>query len=73
MGLFVGWKIKLRTRVRPKHEQITTSAKFLETFMESDFEEQNLLCELYLQNIGDVLQVILLYVYEILIIGSCTK
>ena len=32
--------------------EITTSAKFLETFMESDFEEQNLLCELYLHEMA---------------------
>ena len=32
--------------------EIMTSAKFLETFLESDFEEQNLLCELYLHELA---------------------
>ena len=32
--------------------EIATLAKFLETFLESDFEEQNLLCELYLHELA---------------------
>ena len=32
--------------------EITTSAKFLETFFGSNFEEQNLLCELYLHEMA---------------------
>ena len=32
--------------------EIETSAKFLETFLESDFEDQNLLCEIYLHELA---------------------
>ena len=32
--------------------EITTSAKFLETFLRSNFEDQNLLCELYLHEMA---------------------
>ena len=32
--------------------EIKTSAKFLETFLRSNFEDQNLLCELYLHEMA---------------------
>ena len=32
--------------------ELETSAKFLETFLGSDFEDQNLLCELYLHEMA---------------------
>ena len=43
---FIWFKLKDVKEGRPY--EIATSAKFLETFMASDFIEQNLLCELYL-------------------------
>ena len=43
---------KLRVVKEGRLYEIATSAKFLETFLESDFEEQNLLCEVYLHEIG---------------------
>ena len=38
---------KLRAMKEGRSFEITTSAKFLETFLRSSFEDQNLLCELY--------------------------
>ena len=38
---------KLRDVKEGRPYEIATSAKFLETFLESDFEEQNLLYEIY--------------------------
>ena len=43
---FVWFKLKVVQEGRSF--EITTSTKFLETFFGSNFEEQNLLCELYL-------------------------
>ena len=39
---------KLRGLKEGRSFEIKTSAKFLETFFRSNFEDQNLLCELYL-------------------------
>ena len=39
---------KLRAMKEGRSFEITTSARFLETFLRSNFEDQNLLCELYL-------------------------
>ena len=39
---------KLKAVKEGRSFEITTSAKFLETFFGSNFEDQNLLCELYL-------------------------
>ena len=47
---FIWFKLKAVKEGRPY--EMETSAHFLETFMESDFVEQNLLCELYLHEIG---------------------
>ena len=38
---------KLRAMKEGRSFEITTSAKILETFFRSNFEDQNLLCELY--------------------------
>ena len=43
---------KLRTVKEGRPYEIATSAKFLETFMGSNFEDQNLLCELYLHEMA---------------------
>ena len=43
---FIWFKLRAIKEGRPY--EITTSAKFPETFLESDFEDHNLLCELYL-------------------------
>ena len=43
---------KLRAIKEGSSYEIETSTKFLETFMESDFEEHNLLCELYLHELA---------------------
>ena len=43
---------KLRAVKEGKPYEIMTSTKFLETFLESDFEEQNLLCEIYLHELA---------------------
>ena len=47
---FIWFKIKDIKEGRPY--EIETSAKVLETFMESDFVEQNLLCEIYLHELA---------------------
>ena len=39
---------KLRTIKEGRPYEIETSAKFLEKILESEFEEQNFLCEIYL-------------------------
>ena len=39
---------KLKTMKEGRSFEIMTSAKILETFLRSNFEDQNLLCELYL-------------------------
>ena len=43
---------KLRVVKEGRSFEITTSAKFLETFFGSNFEDQNLLCELYLHEMA---------------------
>ena len=43
---------KLKAVKEGKSFEITTSAKFLETFFGSNFEDQNLLCELYLHEMA---------------------
>ena len=43
---FTWFKLKALKEGRPY--EVASSDKFLETFMESNFTEQNLLCELYL-------------------------
>ena len=43
---------KLRDVKEGRLYEIETSTKFLETFLESDFEERNLLCELYLHELA---------------------
>ena len=43
---------KLRAVKEGSSFVITTSAKFLETFLRSSFEDQNLLCELYLHEMA---------------------
>ena len=43
---------KLRVLKEGRSFEITTSAKFLETFFGSNFEDQNLLCELYLHEMA---------------------
>ena len=43
---------KLRAVKEGRSFEITTSAKFLETFLRSNFEDQNLLCELYLHEMA---------------------
>ena len=47
---FIWFKLRAVKEGRPY--EIATSAKLLETFLESDFEEQNLLCELYLHELA---------------------
>ena len=47
---FIWFKLRVVKEGRPY--EITTSAKFLERFLESDFEDQNLLCELYLHELA---------------------
>ena len=47
---FIWFKLKAVKEGRPY--EIATSAKFLETFLASDFIEQNLLCELYLHDLA---------------------
>ena len=43
---------KLKAMKEGRSFEITTSAKFLETFFGSNFEDQNLLCELYLHEMA---------------------
>ena len=43
---------KLRAVKEGRSYEIETSTKFLETFLGSDFEDQNLLCELYLHELA---------------------
>jgi len=43
---------KLRVVKEGRSFEITTSAKILETFLRSNFEDQNLLCELYLHEMA---------------------
>ena len=43
---------KLKAVKEGRTYEIETSTKFLETFLESDFVEQNLLCELYLHELA---------------------
>ena len=43
---------KLRALKEGRPYDIATSAKFLEIFLGSDFEDQNLLCELYLHELA---------------------
>ena len=43
---------KLRAVKEGRSYEIETSVKFLETFLGSDFEDQNLLCELYLHEMA---------------------
>ena len=43
---------KLRVVKEGRSYEIKTSAKFLETFLRSNFEDQNLLCELYLHEMA---------------------
>ena len=43
---------KLRAVKEGRSYEIATSSKFLETFLGSDFEDQNLLCELYLHEMA---------------------
>ena len=43
---------KLRAVKEGRSFEITTSAKILETFFRSSFEDQNLLCELYLHEMA---------------------
>ena len=43
---------KLRAMKEGRSYEIETSAKFLETFMGSDFGDQNLLCEIYLHELA---------------------
>ena len=43
---------KLRAVKDRKSFEIKTSVKFLETFLRSNFEDQNLLCELYLHEMA---------------------
>ena len=47
---FIWFKLKAIKEGRPY--EIATLAKFLETFLESNFEEQNLLCDLYLHELA---------------------
>ena len=47
---FIWFKLRAAKEGRPS--EIETSAKFLETFLESDFEEQKFLCELYLHELA---------------------
>ena len=46
----IWFKLKVVKEGRPY--EIATSAKFLETFLETDFVEHNLLCELYLHELA---------------------
>ena len=43
---------KLRAVKEGRSIEITTSAKFLETFLRSNFEDQNFMCELYLHEMA---------------------
>ena len=43
---------KLKSLKEGRRYQLASSAKFLETFMESSFTEQNLLCEFYLHEMA---------------------
>jgi len=43
---------KLRAMKEGRSFEITNSTKFLETFLRSNFEDQNLLCELYLHEMA---------------------
>ena len=43
---------KLKAVKEGRSFEITTSAKFMETFFESNFEDQNFLCELYLHEMA---------------------
>ena len=43
---------KLRAVKEGRSYEIETSAKFLETFLRSSFEDQNLLCEIYLHEMA---------------------
>ena len=43
---------KLRAMKEGRSFEIATSAKNLETFLRSNFEDQNLLCELYLHEMA---------------------
>ena len=43
---------KLRVMKEGRSYEIETSTKFLETFLGSDFEDHNLLCELYLHEMA---------------------
>ena len=47
---FIWFKLMFVKEGRPY--EIATSTKFLETFLESDFEKNNLLCELYLHELA---------------------
>ena len=47
---FIWFKLRAVKEGRPY--EIATSAKLLETFLESDFEDHNLLCELYLHELA---------------------
>ena len=47
---FIWFKLRVVKQGRPY--EIVTSTKFLEKFLESDFEEHNLLCELYLHELA---------------------
>ena len=47
---FTWFKLKALKEGRPY--EVASNAQFLETFMESSFTEQNLLCELFLHEIA---------------------
>ena len=47
---FIWFKLKAIKEGRPY--EIATSSKFMETFLVSEFIEQNLLCELYLHELA---------------------
>ena len=50
---FIWFKLRAVKEGRPY--EIATSAKFLETFLESNFKDQNLLCELDLHELACIL------------------
>ena len=43
---------KLRAMKERRSFELTTSTKFLETFLRSNFEDQNVMCELYLHDMA---------------------
>ena len=47
---FIWFKLRAVKERRPY--EIETLAKFLETFLKSDFEDQNLMCQLYLHELA---------------------